>query len=85
MGNQGWTQNGMMGFGDSGLHWLMGGQSGLLLLLLLIVTLIGAYLLLRDERRNSAEDSALDLLASRYANGDIDRDEYLEKRKEIAR
>ena len=51
-----------------------------LLALLVVVTLAIA----RGRRRGSRESAtALDLLNERYARGEIDRDEYLQRKKDI--
>ncbi len=83
MWNDGGFHQNMMGFGDGGWHWLFG-PPGLLSIFLIIAVIAAAALLVRDWRHDRSEDRAMDILDARYARGDIDRNEYLAKRKEIA-
>ena len=69
--------NGMYG----GYHWLW----MLIWLGFWIVIVMGLVFLIRAliERKSGAEKHAMDILNDRYARGDISREEYLEKRKDI--
>lgn len=50
----------------------------------LVVWLV-VYLVRADQGRGSAAKGALDLLDERYARGEIDREEYLERRADLER
>jgi putative membrane protein len=52
-----------------------------ILIILGIVFLVRA--ILRSERKGTAEETALDILKKRYARGEIGREEFEEKRKDI--
>lgn len=81
----------MMGFGSglgmTGFGLGFGGLGGLLVLILLVIG--GAYLWRALDHKNTtrtptqtpAEDGALHVLRQRYAQGEIDHDEY-QRRKE---
>jgi putative membrane protein len=68
--------------------WGGGGWGGWMLvhgafwLLLLALIVFGAVVLMRGSR-SPGQGSALDLLNERYARGEIDRDEYLQRKKDI--
>jgi putative membrane protein len=51
------------------------------LIILGIVFLVRA--ILRAERKGAAEETALDILKKRYAKGDISKEEFEEKKKDI--
>ena len=82
----------MWGYGP-GAGGLGGGPIFLIFWLAVIVALIaGAVWLARSVSRQDgaqsprpAQSSALDILEARYARGDINRDEYLEKRRDLGR
>jgi putative membrane protein len=76
--NYGW--GGMMGFG------------GLMMLLFWVLLIAGAIVLLRRLRARNldpgdrpAHRSALDILNERYARGDIEREEFEQKRRDLER
>ncbi len=82
-----WYYGHMMGWGDSGwsavhmIFWLV----------ILIAIVAGVFWLVRPDfyRRASRADStrqpsALDILEERYARGEINRDEYLEKKRDLS-
>ncbi len=84
MGNWGW---GNMGFGVSwghGFGWVF-----MILFWLAIILAVAALLkwLVGASSRASAprERTALDILKERYARGEIDRDEYERKRRDLGR
>ncbi len=52
-----------------------------ILVILGIVFLVRA--MLRSERKRTAEDTALDILKKRYARGEIGKEEFEEKKKDI--
>jgi putative membrane protein len=85
----------MWGYGP---QWGMGGWGGaglgpifMIFWLLVIVALIaGAVWLVRSASHHDAgplrgpsRSSSLDILEERYARGEINRDEYLEKRRDM--
>ncbi len=85
----------MWGYGP---QWGMGGWGGaglgpifMIFWLLVIVALIaGAVWLVRSASyhdagspRGPSRSSSLDILEERYARGEINRDEYLEKRRDM--
>jgi putative membrane protein len=76
-----------------GTHHMLGGGMGLVMMLFWIV-LIGAVILLvsgafngiRGFRKNDDETQRpLEILKQRYARGEIDRAEYEDKRRDLAR
>ena len=80
-----WDEMGMMGWGWTPFH-------GIVTLLLLVVAIVAAVALVRaiSGRRDGGgfpdrRPRALDFLEERYAKGEIDRDEYLQKRGDIGR
>jgi putative membrane protein len=54
-----------------------------------IIVFFGAYLLIRETNRRhkpvteSTEESPLEILKKEYAGGKIDRNEFLEKKKDL--
>lgn len=75
------------GFG--GWWWGMGMLHGLLWLVLVVLGIVVLVRLIsRDSRPSGAGsgsgESALDILAKRYARGEIDRDEFETKRRDLA-
>lgn len=78
------------GTGPWGMHdgwfgwWPIGGLIWLLILGLAIVGLIAVVRRLQGrEDRSGASAGALAILDERYAGGEIDREEYLRRRKDI--
>lgn len=69
--------------------WGMG--TGMLFMLLLgIITIVGVVYLVKwvldqttTQQRETPEDSALDILKKRYARGEINKEEYEEKKKDL--
>lgn len=80
---------GMMGWGGGlgmGAGWLMG--------VVFFGILVGAGVLLAHARRDQggragerreSEDASLDILRERYARGEIDRDEFAAKKRDLTR
>jgi len=62
-------------------------MGGLLWLLILGLVIVGAIAVIRQLRdrtsRSGASSGALAILDERYARGEIDREEYLRRRKDI--
>jgi putative membrane protein len=78
------------GWHMQGMHeWMSGWGAWAMLVpfIFWIVVLIGVALLIQklvvDQRREPPENRALDVLSQRYANGEIDREEYLRRRQDI--
>lgn len=63
------------------------GLWGLLALALLVLAVLGSIWLVRNlpGRRRQPGNSALDELERRYARGEIDRDDYLQRRSDLTR
>lgn len=69
--------------------WGMG-INMLFMLLLWIIAIIGIVFLVKwvleqttTRQRGTSEESALDILKKRYARGEIDKEEYEEKKKDL--
>ncbi|MBU6471205.1 MAG: SHOCT domain-containing protein [Alphaproteobacteria bacterium] len=78
-----WLNGQMMGWHDFGWWWML--PFGHFWLLVLLVVLV-AVLFSRSTRRYPLpprRSAALDLLEQRYARGEIGRDEYLEKKRDL--
>lgn len=77
-----WTScwNGMGG-------WGMGFGGGLFMLIFWAVLIVGLVLVVRwamdQSRSTGGSKSALDILRERYARGEIQKDEYEEKKREL--
>lgn len=78
---------------DTG-HWMMWGWwmpfHGILSLLLLILVIVGIVALIRSLLgygvhgvRGRGRPPGLDVLEERYAKGEIQRDEYLQKKRDL--
>jgi len=72
----------MTGFGD-GSWWLPMGFHGLFSLLIIGLIIYGVVLAVRSFSHGPKTNSALDALGARYAAGEVDRDEYLAKKKDL--
>lgn len=72
-------------WGHTGWHWTMG-LHGLLWALLIAAALFAVVALVRSSTRKGADggNSALAVLAARYAQGEIDRGEFLERKRDLA-
>lgn len=69
--------------------WGMG-ISMLFMLLLWVITIVGIVFLVKwvldqttTRQRGTTEDSALDILKKRYARGEINKEEYEEKKRDL--
>ncbi len=71
--------------GDFGWGWDMG--IGMLLYWGLLIAVIVALVRLASgqSRSQSAEKTALELLKERYARGEIEREEFLQKKQDLER
>ena len=75
----------MMGWGSTGWFAPLGMILFWVLIILVIVLLIRG---IRTSKRSGREagpaaESALDILKKRYARGEINKEEYLEKKKDV--
>ena len=76
---------GMMGWGPMGWFGPLGMILFWVLMVLVIVLLIRGFRTSKGSARESgpAAESALDILKKRYARGEINKEEYLEKKKDL--
>lgn len=83
MSNYGYYGPHMWGGDGMGWGWSMGlhGIFGLFLLGLLVVGVVYAVRALSP--KGSRRDSAIDILAARYANGEIDREEFQQRKRDL--
>ena len=74
------------------MHWDggyygWGWGMGLLMVLFWVLVIVGIVYLIRSfigaERKGMKEESALDILKKRYARGEISKEEFEEKKKDI--
>ncbi len=79
----GWGPGGYGGYGG-GLMWI-GPILGVLFVIAIILAIIFfvRFLVRQDRRGGGREESALEILKRRYAKGDITKQEYEEKRKDL--
>jgi len=86
-GHHGWGMGpGMMGWGY-GMGWF----GPILMIAFWIAVIVGIVFLIRwlvvssgtDGRRANSQDSALEILKRRYAQGEINKEEFMEKRKDL--
>ncbi|RKY76212.1 hypothetical protein DRQ00_09180 [candidate division KSB1 bacterium] len=70
--------------------WGWGGDGGFFMLAFWIVVIVGIIFLVKwivEQSRSiapsSSRDSALDILKKRYAKGEIDREEFEQKKRDI--
>lgn len=70
----------------SGNHWMFGG----FMWLFWIAVLVGLFFLIKwlvqqsQSRDREKTESALEILEKRYARGEIDKEEYEQKRKDLS-
>jgi putative membrane protein len=74
-----------LGVMDSYGYGMMGGSYWILELIFWVIVLIGLVLLIKYLWQGSAKrgDSALDILKKRYASGEITKEEFEEKKKDL--
>jgi putative membrane protein len=81
---QGWSHPSWMAY--DGWHWGMG-LHGLFWLIVIGLAIVLVVVLVRQFGRGEApprlKRSALDIVEERYARGEIDREEYLQKKKDL--
>lgn len=83
MWNNGFNHGAMMGWDGGSWPWFMGFH-GILWIFFLALIIFGLIHLIRDGRRNPARDAALTTLGQEYAAGRINRDEFLQRKKDLA-
>jgi putative membrane protein len=66
-----------------GFHGLTGGLMMLFFWALIIIGIISAMRFFVSQSHNSSDSNALDILKERYAKGEIDKDEFESKKKDI--
>ena len=77
---------GPYGMGYGGMFWMpFMGLLWLIVLVLIVAAVMGAFRSPERDRRERGErrSSGLAILEERYARGEINRDEYLEKRRDL--
>jgi len=88
---QGRCYDWVMGPGMMGGGYGMGWFGGIIMIAFWIAVIVGIVLLIRwliistrtDSQGMNSGDSALEILKKRYARGEIDREEFEEKKKNI--
>src|SRR5215212_6282877 len=89
MGQQGWGPGGMMGQGGWGVWWMLGMLVPLLFLGGLIALIAWVVVHLTSSRHGEStlgttrQDSAEEILRQRFARGEIDAEEYEERRRTL--
>jgi putative membrane protein len=85
-GGYGWGMGPGMGWGYG-----MGGFSSIIMIAFWVAAIVGVIFLIRwlvvstgaSARSGRSEDSALEILKRRYARGEINKEEFEEKRKDL--
>lgn len=75
-----------MHWGDHGWGWGMGfGSFGMIIFLVLIILGIVYFIKLvtRGRKKEEKEETALEILKKRYAKGEINKEEFEAKKKDI--
>jgi putative membrane protein len=73
------------GHGAYGAPFWWGGPPIMIIVYIVIAVAVGALVvfLVRQARRSRGGDSALEVLKRRYASGEINKEEFEEKRRDI--
>ncbi len=77
--NHGMT-DGWSGYGYSAWDWLF---MFLMMLAFIVIAVAAVRYFIREWHSGASHESALDVLKKRYAKGEIDKQEYEEKKKEL--
>jgi putative membrane protein len=85
-----WRGSGSWEMGPGMMSWGMGWFSPIIMLIFSIVVIAAIFFLIRWLVRSTREssplktdNSALDILEKRYARGEINKEEYEEKKKDL--
>lgn len=86
-----WRGYGGWGMGPGMMGWGMGWLMPIIMVAFWIAVIVGIVFLIRwlvvstgaGGRRVTSEDSALEILKRRYARGEIEKEEFEEKRKSL--
>lgn len=65
--------------------WMMFGWIWMAIIVALVVWAVAAVTTRRDDTRAGGEPTALEILERRYARGEIDHEEFEERRRRLAR
>lgn len=93
MGQWGGMGPGMMGgYGGYGMGYGMGWFGGLIMIVFWVLVIVGLVFLIRwlaastkgETRGASTGESPLDILKKRYARGEINKEEFEEKKKDLS-
>jgi len=88
LGQWGWMGPGMMGdYGGYGMGWF----GGIFMIVFWILLIVGLVYLIRwlaistkgESRGPSGGETALEILKKRYARGEINKEEFEEKKKDL--
>lgn len=64
-------------------NWLAMPMMWFLWLPLLVILIVVIYRLLKNEKASSSEDSPLEILKKRYARGEISKEEFEERKRNL--
>ncbi|MEX2551812.1 MAG: SHOCT domain-containing protein [Actinomycetota bacterium] len=80
-----WDDDSMLDMMDAGMTWMMG--FGFIFMIALLALVIAGFVwLLRNmspRDRRDGKSGALSELEMRYARGDLDREDYLQRREDL--
>lgn len=89
MGRRLWNGPGMMG--GYGMGYGMGWFGGIIMIVFWVAVIVGIVFLIRwlavstreGRREAKPEDSAIEILRKRYARGDISKEEFEERKRDL--
>jgi len=69
-----------------GNHWMFGGSMWVFWIFLLAALILGVWWIIRQNRTrdSSGNEDALSILKKRYAKGEIEKDEFEQKKRDIS-